>query len=251
MEPSGTIGPTDLNVLDRSMAHKTPNTSAHLNVLGVRTLGLTPYLPVWRAMQRFTDTRAEDTPDELWLTEHEPIYTLGQAGKLEHVLSPGDIPVLRVDRGGQVTYHGPGQLMAYPLIDLRRRGLGVRALVDLIETATLKMLRSFCVAAELKQGAPGVYVAGQKIMALGLRIRRGASFHGLALNICMDLQPFSRINPCGYIGLRHTNLVDEGGPGDLSFVGEMLLQEFANALACQSIARLPAKLPEFPELTHA
>jgi len=227
------------------------NTSELLAVLGVRSLGLTPYLPVWRAMQRFTDTRDENTPDELWLTEHEPIYTLGQAGKLEHVLSSGDIPVLPVDRGGQVTYHGPGQLMAYPLIDLRRRGMGVRALVDMIETATLNMLRSFCVEAELKQGAPGVYVAGQKIMALGLRIRRGASFHGLALNVCMSLEPFSRINPCGYIGLRHTNLVDEGGPGDLSFVGENLVQELAKALACQSIVRLPAQIPTFPELIDA
>ncbi len=218
-----------------------------LAVLGVRTLGLRPYLPVWRAMQQFTDTRDENTPDELWLSEHEPVYTLGQAGKLEHVLSPGDIPVVPVDRGGQVTYHGPGQLMAYPLIDLRRRGLGVRALVDLIETATLKLLRGFCIGAELKQGAPGVYVADQKIMALGLRIRRGASFHGLALNVCMDLAPFTRINPCGYIGLRHTNLVDEGGPGDLSFVGEMLLQEFAKALNCTSIVRLSNELPQFPQ----
>ena len=228
-----------------------PNTPEILGVLGVRKLGLTPYLPVWRAMQHFTDTRDENTPDELWLSEHEPVYTLGQAGKLEHVLSPGDISVVPVDRGGQVTYHGPGQLMAYPLIDLRRRGLGVRALVDLIETATLNLLRGFCVDAQLKQGAPGVYVAGQKIMALGLRIRRGASFHGLALNVCMDLAPFSRINPCGYIGLRHTNLVDEGGPGDLSFVGEMLLQEFAKALNCQRIVRLSNELPEFPELLHA
>ena len=219
------------------------------SVLGVRTLGLTPYLPVWRAMQRFTDTRNENTPDELWLTEHEPIYTLGQAGKLEHVLSPGDIPVLPVDRGGQVTYHGPGQLMAYPLIDLRRRGLGVRALVDLIENATLNVLRSFCIEAELKPSAPGVYVGGQKIMALGLRIRRGASFHGLALNVCMDLQPFSRINPCGYIGLRHTNLVDEGGPGDLSFIAEMLLQEFAKVLNCPSIVRLRDELPDLSSVS--
>ena len=228
-----------------------PNTPEILGVLSVRKLGLTPYLPVWRAMQQFTDARDENTPDELWLTEHEPVYTLGQAGKLEHVLSAGDIPVVPIDRGGQVTYHGPGQLMAYPMIDLRRRGVGVRALVDLIENATLNLLRSFCIDAQLKTGAPGVYVAGQKIMALGLRIRRGASFHGLALNVCMDLEPFSRINPCGYIGLRHTNLVDEGGPGDLSFVGEMLLQEFAKALNCPNIVRLRDELPEIPELLHA
>ncbi len=243
--------PSDLIEQSDLIEPNAPNTSELLEVLGVRALGLTPYLPVWRAMQRFTDTRDENTPDELWLTEHEPIYTLGQAGKLEHVLSPGDIPVLPVDRGGQVTYHGPGQLMVYPLIDLRRRGMGVRALVDVIEIATLNMLRSFCVDAELKQGAPGVYVAGQKIMALGLRIRRGASFHGLALNVCMDLEPFSRINPCGYIGLRHTNLVDEGGPGDLSFIGEALVQELAKTLSCRNIVRLPAHIPNFLEQIDA
>ena len=230
---------------------RAPNTSEFLDALGVRSLGLMPYEPVWRAMQHFTDSRDENTPDELWLTEHEPIYTLGQAGKLEHVLSPGDIPVLPVDRGGQVTYHGPGQLMVYPLIDLRRRGMGVRALVDLIENATLHVLRSFCVDAQLKEGAPGVYVAGQKIMALGLRIRRGASFHGLALNVCMDLAPFSHINPCGYIGLRHTNSLDEGGPGDLSIVGEMLVHEIAKLLACPNIVRLAPQLPTFPERADA
>lgn len=243
--------PSDLIEQDGLIEPDAPNTSQRLNVLGVRSLGLTPYLSVWRAMQRFTDTRDENTPDELWLTEHDPIYTLGQAGKLEHLLSPGDIPVLPVDRGGQVTYHGPGQLMLYPLIDLRRRNMGVRALVDLIENATLHVLRGFCVDAELKQGAPGVYVAGQKIMALGLRIRRGASFHGLALNVCMNLEPFSRINPCGYIGLRHTNLVDEGGPGDLSIVGEMLVQALAKTLSCRNIVRLPAQIPTLLELTDA
>jgi lipoyl(octanoyl) transferase len=183
------------------------------------------YEPLWRAMQNFTDSRDAITPDELWLCEHDPIYTLGQAGKWEHVLNPGDIPVLPVDRGGQVTYHGPGQLMAYPLIDLRRKSLGVRALVDLIERATLNLLRSYCIDGELKDGAPGVYVRGQKIMALGLRIRRGCSFHGLALNVCMDTEPFSRINPCGYQGLHHTTVYDEGGPADLDIVGLDLARE--------------------------
>ena len=217
----------------------------------VRPLGHVAYAPTLAAMQAFTEARSPGTPDEIWLCEHPPVYTQGLAGRAEHVLNAHGIPVVQTNRGGQVTYHGPGQLMAYPLIDLRRRSLGVRALVDLIETSTLNMLRSFCIDAQLKQGAPGVCVGGQKIMALGLRIRRGASFHGLALNVCMDLQPFSRINPCGYIGLRHTNLVDEGGPGDLSFVGEMLVQELAKALACQRLVRLPGEIPQSLELADA
>jgi lipoyl(octanoyl) transferase len=199
-------------------------------LLRVRALGRQPYLPVWRAMQHHTDTRTEDSADELWLTEHDPVYTLGQAGKWEHVLAAGDIPVLPVDRGGQVTYHGPGQLMAYPLLDLRRRSLGVRALVDVIEGATLALLHSYCIDAQLQEGAPGVYVRGQKIMALGLRIRRGCSFHGLALNVCMDLEPFSRINPCGYQGLRHTTIAEEGGPADLEIVANDLTRALAKTL---------------------
>jgi lipoyl(octanoyl) transferase len=215
-----------------------------LTVLPVRKLGLSAYEPTWRAMQRFTDLRDENTPDELWLAQHPPIYTLGQAGKLAHVLNPGDIPVLGVDRGGQVTYHGPGQLMVYPLIDLRRRNLGVRAMVDAIETATLKMLRSFCIDAHLKEDAPGVYVRGEKIMALGLRIRRGASFHGLALNVCMDLAPFSRINPCGYVGLRHTTMADECGPADLEIVGEAMITELTKVLGFTRSFLLSTELPE-------
>jgi lipoyl(octanoyl) transferase len=215
-----------------------------LTVLPVRKLGLSAYEPTWRAMQRFTDLRDENTPDELWLAQHPPIYTLGQAGKLAHVLNPGDIPVLGVDRGGQVTYHGPGQLMVYPLIDLRRRNLGVRAMVDAIETATLKMLRSFCIDAHLKVDAPGVYVRGEKIMALGLRIRRGASFHGLALNVCMDLAPFSRINPCGYVGLRHTTMADECGPADLEIVGEAMITELTKVLGFTRSFLLSTELPE-------
>ena len=172
----------------------------------VRRLGLLEYEPVWRAMQTFTDLRDADTPDELWLVEHPPVFTQGQAGRAEHVLAPGDIPVIQVDRGGQVTYHGPGQIVAYPLIDISRLKLGVRALVSGIEQAIIGVLKSYDVDAGLIAGAPGVYVDGAKIASLGLRIRRGKSFHGLAFNINMELEPFQRINPCGYEGLQVTNL---------------------------------------------
>ena len=174
--------------------------------LHVRRLGLLDYEPVWRAMQTFTDQRDENTADELWLVEHPPVFTQGQAGRAEHILAPGDIPVIQVDRGGQVTYHGPGQIVAYPLIDIGRLGMGVRKLVKGIEQAIIDVLKSFGVDAQLMAGAPGVYVDGVKIAALGLRIRKGRSFHGLSFNINMDLEPFQRINPCGYEGLQVTNL---------------------------------------------
>jgi len=172
----------------------------------VRRLGLMDYEPVWRAMQNFTDQRDANTADELWLVEHPPVFTQGQAGRAEHVLAPGDIPVIQVDRGGQVTYHGPGQIVAYPLIDISRSQMGVRALVSGIEQTIIEVLKSYGVDAQLKTGAPGVYIDGVKIASLGLRIRRGKSFHGLAFNINMDLEPFQRINPCGYEGLQVTNL---------------------------------------------
>lgn len=172
----------------------------------VRRLGLMDYEPVWRAMQNFTDQRDANTADELWLVEHPPVFTQGQAGRAEHLLAPGDIPVIQVDRGGQVTYHGPGQIVAYPLIDISRSQIGVRALVSGIEQAIIDVLKSYGVDAQLKAGAPGVYIEGVKIASLGLRIRRGKSFHGLAFNINMDLEPFQRINPCGYEGLQVTNL---------------------------------------------
>lgn len=172
----------------------------------VRRLGLMDYEPVWRAMQAFTDRRDAGTSDELWLVEHPPVFTQGQAGRAEHLLAPGDIPVIQVDRGGQVTYHGPGQIVAYPLIDIGRLHLGVRALVSGIEQAIIDVLKSYAVDAQLVATAPGVYVDGVKIASLGLRIRRGKSFHGLAFNINMDLEPFQRINPCGYQGLQVTNL---------------------------------------------
>ncbi|MBS0213799.1 MAG: lipoyl(octanoyl) transferase LipB [Proteobacteria bacterium] len=180
----------------------------------VRDLGRQPYAPVWRAMQAFTDARDETTTDELWLVEHAPVFTLGQAGRPEHVLAPGDIPVLQVDRGGQVTYHGPGQIVAYPLVDLRRIKFGVRELVTRIEQAVIDVLADWNIHGERRDGAPGVYVAGAKIAALGLRVRRGCSFHGLAFNVAMDLSPFLRINPCGYQGLQVTCVLDLGGPGD-------------------------------------
>ena len=175
----------------------------------IRHLGCVPYEPTWHAMQNFTQTRDADSPDEIWLLEHPRVFTQGQAGKAEHILAAGDIPVVQVDRGGQVTYHGPGQLVAYILVDVRRAGQGVRDLVSRIENTLIDVLSQYGVAAEAKPDAPGVYVAGNKIASLGLRIRRGCSFHGLALNVDMDLQPFHRLNPCGYAGLKMTQLRDE------------------------------------------
>jgi lipoyl(octanoyl) transferase len=201
--------------------------------LHVRPLGRCAYEPVWRAMQAFTDGRDDDTDDELWLVEHEPVFTLGQAGRWEHVLQPGEIPVLPVDRGGQVTYHGPGQIVAYPLIDLRRRRIGVRELVERIEQAVIDTLARWGIRGERRCKAPGVYVNEAKIAALGLRVRRGCSFHGLAFNIAMDLAPFARINPCGYQGLQVTQLVDLGGPGDPATVGPILVAALAHRLGLQ------------------
>ncbi len=177
-----------------------------LHSLRLRRLGLADYEPVWREMQRFTDERNDDTVDELWLVQHPPVFTQGQAGKAEHVLAPGDIPVIQVDRGGQVTYHGPGQIVAYPLLDIRRRRLGVKQLVHRIETAILDVLDRYGVTGERIGGAPGIYVDGRKIASLGLRVRKGRTFHGLAFNIEMDLEPFQRINPCGFAGLEVTQL---------------------------------------------
>jgi lipoyl(octanoyl) transferase len=193
----------------------------------VRDLGRMPYEPVWRAMQAFTDARDETTPDELWLVEHDPVFTLGQAGKPEHVLMPGDIPVLHVDRGGQVTYHGPGQIVAYPLLDLKRLKIGVREYVERIEQAVIDTLGDWNIGAARRDGAPGVYVDGAKVAALGIRVRRGCTFHGLAFNIAMDLEPFRRINPCGYAGLQVTSMLDLGGPSGLDAVKPRLLDHLA------------------------
>ena len=193
----------------------------------MRDLGRRAYEPVWRAMQAFTDARGEDTVDELWLVEHEPVFTLGQAGKPEHVLAAGDIPVLHVDRGGQVTYHGPGQIVLYPLLDLRRLGIGVRQYVCRIEQALIDTLDEWNIGAERRAGAPGVYVAGAKVAALGIRVRRGCTFHGLAFNVGMDLEPFQRINPCGYQGLQVTAMQDLGGPASMEAVKPVLLEQIA------------------------
>jgi lipoyl(octanoyl) transferase len=196
----------------------------------VRDLGRQPYEPVWRAMQAFTDARTDDTPDELWLVEHDPVFTLGQAGKPEHVLAAGDIPVLNVDRGGQVTYHGPGQIVAYPLLDLRRLKTGVRDYVCRIEQAVIDTLGEWNIHGERREGAPGVYVNGAKVAALGIRVRRGCTFHGLAFNIAMDLEPFARINPCGYAGLEVVSMLDLGGPASLDAVKPVLLAALADRL---------------------
>ncbi len=172
----------------------------------IRDLGLQPYEPTWERMQAFTNQRDDETPDEIWLLQHEPVFTQGQSGKAEHLLAPGDIPVVQVDRGGQVTYHGPGQAIVYLLVNLRRRKLGVRQMVDIIEQGIIDLLADYGVRAYAKPDAPGVYVDDAKIASLGLRVRRGCSFHGLALNLDMELEPFLRINPCGYAGMRMTQL---------------------------------------------
>lgn len=198
------------------------------NELIVRRLGTEPYESTWRAMSDFTDARDDTTRDELWLLQHPPVFTLGQAGRMEHVLDPGDIPVIKADRGGQVTYHGPGQIIAYPLIDLRRLGTGIRSLVNGLEHVVIDVLAGYGIEGARREGAPGIYVDGQKIAALGLRVRRGCTFHGLAFNIDMDLAPFSRINPCGYEGLQVTQLSDKGGPHSLPLVADDLVSLFAD-----------------------
>ncbi|MDO6593334.1 lipoyl(octanoyl) transferase LipB [Neptuniibacter sp. 1_MG-2023] len=172
----------------------------------VRDLGLLPYEPTWQRMQSFTNERGEDVVDEIWSLQHEPVFTQGQAGKEEHLLNTGDIPVVQVDRGGQVTYHGPGQAIIYLMLNLKRKKLGVRELVSIMEEAVVDTLNEFQIDAYPKPDAPGVYVEGSKIASLGLRVRRGCSFHGLALNLAMDLEPFLRINPCGYAGMEMTQL---------------------------------------------
>lgn len=206
--------------------------------LTYRELGLQPYEPVWRAMQAFTDDRDDSTADEVWCVQHTPVFTLGQAGRPEHVLAPGEIPVVSVDRGGQVTYHGPGQLVLYPLLDLRRLGVGVRQLVTLIEQAIIDALAAWGVAAERREGAPGVYVGEAKIAALGLRVRQGRSFHGLAFNIDMDLEPYARINPCGYAGLAVTQLNDcSDRPVAFEEAQAALLERLAGLLGYNGIRR--------------
>ncbi|HUW49858.1 MAG TPA: lipoyl(octanoyl) transferase LipB [Sulfuricella sp.] len=188
-----------------------------------RHLGLVEYLPTWRAMQDFTAMRGPETPDELWLLEHPPVYTLGLAGKPEHLLRATDIPVVKIDRGGQITYHGPGQVVVYLLLDLKRRNLGVKELVRRMEQAVIDLLAEYHVFAERRDKAPGVYVGEAKIAALGLRIKNGCCYHGLCLNVDMDLAPFTTINPCGYAGLAVTQCRDTGVTDNLEVVGEKLI----------------------------
>ncbi|MFC5705639.1 lipoyl(octanoyl) transferase LipB [Aeromonas eucrenophila] len=210
----------------------------------VRQLGRRPYQPVWDAMKAFTDTRCADTPDEFWVVEHDPVYTQGQAGKAEHLLAPGDIPVVQSDRGGQVTYHGPGQLVLYVLVDVRRSKLTVRELVTCLETAIINTLARSGIEAYAKPDAPGVYVKNAlgaslqteaKLASLGLRIRKGCSFHGLALNVDMDMTPFLRINPCGYAGMAMTQTSALGGPQSVAEAQSILVAELASLIGYQTI----------------
>lgn len=196
----------------------------------VRRLGRRSYRPVLSAMQALTARRRPDQADELWAVQHPAVFTLGQNASPEHVLRPGDIPVVQVDRGGQVTYHGPGQLVIYPLLDLRRLGLGIRKLVAELEGAVMELLARRGIEAARRPGAPGVYVADAKVAALGLRVRRGCSYHGLSFNVDMDMEPFQRINPCGFQGLRVTQLRDLIGPCDLATIEDELITILAHRL---------------------
>ncbi|MDX1551877.1 MAG: lipoyl(octanoyl) transferase LipB [Marinobacter sp.] len=209
-----------------------------MDELIVRTLGEQPYLETWEAMKSFTASRDTSTPDEIWLLEHPRVYTQGQAGKAEHILAPGDIPVIQVDRGGQVTYHGPGQLVVYLMIDLTRHKLGVRSLVDVIEQSIVRTLADFGITASPRPDAPGVYVDEAKIASLGLRVKRGCSFHGLALNVSMDMEPFRRINPCGYAGLAMCQVSDFVPGVEVSDVTSILSGELAANLAQGDIRRI-------------
>lgn len=196
----------------------------------VRRLGHRDYRPVWHAMQSFTRQRSADTADELWLVEHPPVYTLGRAGKIEHLLARTPVPVIHVDRGGQITYHGPGQIVAYLLIDLQRLGVGVRDFVRRIEGAVIDLLADYGITATARRDAPGVYVDGRKIAALGLRVRRGCCYHGVSLNVAMDLQPFRAINPCGYPALEVTQLADLAGPVDIAGVSAEMVRKLKGRL---------------------
>ena len=191
--------------------------------MDIRHLGLADYHATWQAMRDFTEARNGDTPDMLWVVEHPPVYTQGLAGKAEHVLNPGNIPIVPIDRGGQITYHGPGQLVIYLLLDIKRAGVGVRPLVSMIENAVIALLADYGIAAEARADAPGVYVDGCKIASLGLKVRRGCTYHGVALNVDMDLAPFAGINPCGLRGMRMTQLRDLGVADAMEQVAEKLV----------------------------
>jgi len=203
--------------------------------LVIKHLGLQDYTAVWRDMQNFTNSRDENTADELWCVEHPPVFTQGQAGKDEHILNPGNIPVIPVDRGGQVTYHGPGQLVMYPLIDIRRMAMGVRCLVSHLENAVIDVLANYAIEAHSDRDAPGVYIAsGAKICSVGLRIRKGRSFHGLALNVATNLTPFLSINPCGYAGLEVTSMHQLGVKADMADVTQAMIHALSSRLGYNS-----------------
>lgn len=208
-------------------AEKHPET----DLLVIRSLGRQEYEPLWRGMQQFTDSRTALTPDEVWFTEHAPVFTLGLNASRDHLLAPGDIPVIQIDRGGQVTYHGPGQLMIYPMIDLRRTGLGVRALVTALEQTVVDLAADLGIEASSRADAPGVYVEGRKIASVGLRVRRGASYHGMALNIDVDIEPFSRINPCGFKDLEVTDLRKLGVTESPAKIQQLVQQHLLRHLA--------------------
>lgn len=209
----------------------------HTERLIVRQLSRQAYEPIWQAMKSFTDARDDRCDDEIWLVEHEPVFTQGQAGKAEHVLNPGAIPVVQVDRGGQVTYHGPGQQVVYFMLDLRRKNLGVRELVSALENAIVDTCAEYGISAAPRTDAPGVYVNGAKICSIGLRVRKGCSFHGIAFNIAMDLEPFLRINPCGYQGLQMVMLSQLGGPANLDAVEPVLIQKLMRRLGYNAATR--------------
>ena len=222
-------------------------TTALTDTVLLRQLGRQAYEPIWQAMKSFTDARDEHSHDEIWLVEHEPVFTQGQAGKAEHVLAPGDIPVVQVDRGGQVTYHGPGQQVVYFLLDLRRKKLGVRELVSALENAVVDTCAHYGVAAAPRADAPGVYLtarpnSGAKICSIGLRVRHGCTFHGIAFNINMDLEPFFRINPCGYQGLQMTTLALEGGPASLATVEPVLIKALLGRLGYNAARSAPVDI---------
>lgn len=200
----------------------------------VRAMGREDYEPLWRRMQSFTDTRDESTPDEIWLTEHPPVFTLGQNASREHLLDPGDIPVIQVDRGGQVTFHGPGQLMIYPLIDLKRAKIGVRDLVTALEQSIVDLVADYGIEGKARRDAPGVYIDSRKIASVGLRIRRGSSFHGMALNIDVDLAPFAKINPCGFSDLEVTDLRSLGIDTDRETLRAAVLRNLLGHLGMQN-----------------
>lgn len=199
----------------------------------VKFLGTMEYEASWKAMKDFTDTRDDNTPDELWIVNHPPVYTLGQAGKAEHLLAQTEVPVINTDRGGQITYHGPGQLIIYTLINLKRRKLGIRALVSLLEKSVIALLNDYNIQAEANPNAPGVYVDGAKICAIGLRVRRGCSFHGLALNVDMDLSPFESINPCGYPGMKVTQLAELNRNTNIEIISNQLIDHLLSNLCRQ------------------